>query len=798
MVEGERRPLSADAPPEGDWWSPPLDGRAPGSVEAGVHHAALGIAHVSPEGRFLFVNRKLCEISGYSEAELLERTFLDITHASDLDVSRLEQQRLIAGEQSDYYVEKRYVRRDGSSVWAGVTVSAVRERGEFRYSIGIVQDITERKEGEDRLALQYLIARILSECVTLPQATTRLLASLGDALGSESTALWSADAAARTLTCVDAWHAAPGSRFVRRRGEVLRGKDEPALGALRDGAPVWGPETFAVPVRRQHEILGVIESRGHGARPKSPAWRALIGVIADQLGQFMTRVQTEQALRDSEARHRAVLDASLDAIVTIDHLGIVREWNPAAVTIFGYSRDAAVGKALADLIVPPRLAGRHREGLRRYVETGEGEVIGKRVRLPAIRAGGAEFPAEISITRIGTGDPPMFTGHIRDITDRDRAERALRESEERLRTLVNASPEDPIQMKDGEGRWLEANEAGLRLFGACGIEYRGKTDAELASLVGGAPARALAGCIETDEIAWQRGSTSRVEETLRTPEGDVRVYDVIKVPIFGANQERRELVILARDITAQKAVEAEKVKVYEDALRARDEFLSIASHELRTPATSLSLAVQALTRLAGVGSLKDAPEPLLRKFLDTCSRQTKQLGLLIDRLLDVGRIHTGGLHLELEAVDMTALVKETLASMSEELMRADCATTLSERGPVVGRWDRARLIEVLYNLLSNAIKYAAGKPIDVSVAEDTGRALVVVRDYGIGIDVGQQEAVFEKFGRAVSGREYAGMGLGLYVVREIVRAHGGRILLDSKLGAGARFTVELPLEPPAP
>ena len=137
-------------------------------------------------------------------------------------------------------------------------------------------------------------------------------------------------------------------------------------------------------------------------------------------------------MRVNEAHHRAVLDAALDAIITIDGEGNVIEFNPAAEVTFGYRREQTVGRSLADLIVPPRLADRHRKGLLKYLATGEGPVLGKRMQLPAVRADGTEFPAEVSITRIGAGDPPLFTGHVRDITHSGEHSEALRGSEERL------------------------------------------------------------------------------------------------------------------------------------------------------------------------------------------------------------------------------------------------------------------------------------------------------------------------------------------------------------------------------
>ncbi len=252
---------------------------------------------------------------------------------------------------------------------------------------------------------------------------------------------------------------------------------------------------------------------------------------------------------------------------------------------------------------------------------------------------------------------------------------------------------------------------------------------------------------------------------------------------------------LAEDLGHHAALALANARLYEEsqeAIQARDEFLSIASHELRTPCTSLRLGIEALLRHARAGKLDRMPAPLIERLLETSDRQSKHLLHLIDRLLDVSRLEAGHLDLELDEVDLTALTREAAGELREELARTGGSLVVEAERPVRGSWDRARLRQVVTNLLGNALKYGAGKPVRVRVHGDDLSAWLCVEDRGIGIPEERQPHVFERFERAVSSRHYGGLGLGLYIVRQIVEAHGGSITLESHPGEGSTFRVMLP------
>ncbi|MCY1014631.1 sensor histidine kinase [Pyxidicoccus sp. MSG2] len=232
------------------------------------------------------------------------------------------------------------------------------------------------------------------------------------------------------------------------------------------------------------------------------------------------------------------------------------------------------------------------------------------------------------------------------------------------------------------------------------------------------------------------------------------------------------------------------------AIRLRDEFLSVASHELKTPLTPLALKLQGMKRSLPVESLGDAAERM-RGDLELAQRQVRRLAELVDGLLDVSRIRAGRLQLELESVDLSALVRELVARYEPQAQRAWSRIFLEADPSILGRWDRSRLEQVVSNLLSNALKYGAGKPVHVQVAASEKTARLVVRDEGIGIEPQSLHRIFQRFERAVSERHYGGLGLGLYITRQIVEAHGGCVGAESAPGQGATFTVTLPLEGPS-
>ncbi|HZI14393.1 MAG TPA: ATP-binding protein, partial [Myxococcus sp.] len=225
------------------------------------------------------------------------------------------------------------------------------------------------------------------------------------------------------------------------------------------------------------------------------------------------------------------------------------------------------------------------------------------------------------------------------------------------------------------------------------------------------------------------------------------------------------------------------------AIRARDDFLSVASHELKTPLTAFRLQLELIER-----NLSPEARTHVGNRILSAGRQVSRLSALVESLLDVSQLSTGRLVLNRDEVDLAALVADAVARLRDEAMAAGSTVSLHLEAPLTGRFDRLRLDQVVTNLLQNALKYGAGTPIEVRVERGPDAARVSVKDGGMGIAPEDQERIFGRFERAVSARKYGGLGLGLWIARQVVEAHGGTISVHSEPGRGATFTVALPLE----
>lgn len=273
--------------------------------------------------------------------------------------------------------------------------------------------------------------------------------------------------------------------------------------------------------------------------------------------------------------------------------------------------------------------------------------------------------------------------------------------------------------------------------------------------------------------------------------GAISIAATRRRPPYGAGELR-----LMGEVAARAALALENARLYRDAreaVRVRDEFLSVASHELRGPVSALTLTLQGITS----GLLPQLPEAASRP-LAIAERQTRRLARLVDELLDVARLRAEKLFLKLEPISLADVVNDIAERFEGELAKAGCTLEVSVPKGVVGLWDPTRLGQVIENLLSNALKFGRGAPIEIRGEVRRGVARLAISDHGVGIPSERIPFIFDRFERAVSPEHFGGLGLGLYIVRELVGALGGRVEVESVEGEGATFTVELPLRGPRP
>ena len=826
--------------------------------------------------RMTFVSRREQEMLGYpaDEEHAKPDFWTKLIHADDRERVLATAARVLQNESEEQF-EHRFLAADGRTVWFQTRIRLSREEGKPPVLRGLSVDVTRLKEADNALRLrarqQAAVVQLGQEALVetdLVRLYERACEVVAETLGAELAAVFKVLPGLRDLLL---------KTGVGWKEGVAGSETVPATAGAQPGYTLLAGEPVLVPDMREEKrfaSLPLFDEHGvaGGASVVIPGTPSPVGVlsvhtrsprvftgedlvflqsVANVLSAATGRKMADQAVEDSERRKAAILEGALDAIITIDYEGRVLEFNPAAEGMFGIPAAEAIGREMADLIVPERMRDQHRAGMARYLVTKKAVVLNRRLEMAALRRDGSEFPVELTIARISGDGPPVFTGIVRDITARRRAEtdRAdLLGSEQRARAAAETA----------ERRAAFLAEASAAL--ASTLDYR----STLASVARLAVPKIADWCAvdildskgdllrlatSHDEHGRSAPSTEvlRYSSDLEAPHGpahvfatgepeifndlsdeilravarddehyraarELRLCSSMSVPLnvrglnigvltFGsAGPDRRygpEDLAFAQDLAGRASAAIENARLYRDAreaVRARDEFLSIASHELKTPLTTLQLQVQGLIRRIRSG-VRESPVETVAARLTTAERQVERLTGLINNLLDISRITAGRLDLDLEPVDLCAVVREGAARAREDSSRAGCEIRLDADGPCMGRWDRLRIEQVVTNLLSNAVKYGAGRPIEIAVGGDEVLARLTIRDHGIGIPPEHQARIFERFERAVSDRHYGGLGLGLWIVRQIVDALGGSIIVESESGKGSVFTVNLPRSP---
>jgi PAS domain S-box-containing protein len=471
--------------------------------------------------------------------------------------------------------------------------------------------------------------------------------------------------------------------------------------------------------------------------------------------------------------------------------------NDALAAIHGVPAAAHVGRTVAEIV--PSIGARNLENLRRVIETGQ-PILDTEVTLEEPAPHGRPGCWSVSYYPVELHDKTFGVGIVvQDITERRRAEQALAHSRLLLDVALAAArcgwfDWDLVTGKIVASRELEA------LYGIPPGAFAGNIDAwrrllhpdDLVEAADVALPRAFTTgeYVKDFRVVWPNGAIRWLRARARV----LRDTEGRPVRMVGAHLDITDLKQTEGELRANEAERARLLKQAEEAVRARDVFLAVASHELRTPLTPLQLNLQILDR-----DLDGRPESeRLARRVKVALRQTERLAQLCENMLDVARGTMGWrVTVEPREVDVAELVGGVAARFAREAERAKSTIELRLSSPATACLDPVQIELVVASLLSNAVKYGAGKPIEVSVERGPASIRIAVRDHGMGVAPGEQERIFGLFARAVSERRYGGLGLGLYIAKQIVDAHGGRITCASEPGAGATFEVELPVGGPA-
>jgi PAS domain S-box-containing protein len=503
-------------------------------------------------------------------------------------------------------------------------------------------------------------------------------------------------------------------------------------------------------------------------------------------------------------------------IFMLDPSGTILTWNDGAKHIKGYSEEEIVGQNFRIFYLPEDIARHHPDAeLEHARKTGRYEEEGWRLRKDRTK-----FWASVVITRITNrrGRLVGFAKVTRDLTARKEMEERLRESEERFRLLVGSVKDYAIFMLDPNGFVMNWNEGAAQIKGYLSEEIVGKHFSQFYP-----PEEVAAGKCEFELEEATRVGRFEDEGWRVRKDGSLLWANVVITAVRDAKGRLIGFSKVTRDLSERKKAEDKLQKSYaglerrvqertrelseaneeleqrerdlEEALKARDEFLSIASHELKTPMTSLKMQLQMLRQKTRPERNESPPPEKLTKGLETSLRQVDRLTKLVEDLLDVARASARKVSYRMESVDLGHLVRDVADRLKDQIEAAGCRVELDVE-EARGQFDPFRLDQVLENLVMNATKYAAGSKITLMVRTSGQDADLVVKDEGRGIPPESLGRLFERFERGPNSQYVNGLGLGLYISRQIVEGHHGSIRADSEEGKGTTFTIHLPLRQP--
>lgn len=622
--------------------------------------AGTGVEQVDPVSkRYLKVNEKLCQITGYTEEELLQKTFMEITHVGDRARELKLYENLLTGKETSWSIEKRYQRKDGENIWVCVTGTIVRNQKEIPiYSIATVQDIDEQKKSKEELTYQRNILKAVTDNMT--------------------SALLMMDEKGHPTFLNPA-----GEKITGFKLEEIKGKpthysihDKKPDGSFypMEECPIDNGQAKLTALQNQEEIF--VHKDGHlypvnfSVAPLERDKRPIGAVI--EFRDITTEKEIHKRLEEREAESR--------------RLAIER-------------------KRLLQIS----------EFERRRFETAMSQI-----------------PASVIIGEAPDGKFIFSNSKVEEVW---------------------GHPLIPTKHIDEYHKWQ-----GLHLDGT---PYKSEE-------------WPLARSITKGEIVQN--------EDCIVPQinGSQKIIRLSSSPVRDAEGNIIAGVVISQDIT-------ELV----DAIKIRDEFLIIASHELKTPITSLKLNLQMTHRR----SLKE-PDSLpdyIKTSLASSMNQVDRLVRLIEDLLDVSRMSSGKLEVHCEEFNLVELIEDVIDNHRENFQDIGPTITFSCDKRIIACVDRSRFEQVINNILSNAAKYGGGKPIEVSLLECGNEVHILVKDSGIGIGKEFHDKIFQRFERAISAKYISGLGVGLYISREIISAHKGKILVQSEAGKGTTFTIILPL-----
>ena len=867
-------------------------------------HAPTGMAFTGPDGRFTRVNRRLCEISGYSADELLEMTVSQLTHPDDLahDAELLD--AFSRGLTSKYENEKRYLCKDGTVSWVAETARMLFDQdGRPLHSVSVIRDINERKRAQQARHLSEQRVRLATDAA---QVGIWSWQPKGDIVE------WENEFPSRILGLTSASSPVNAARFV---AEFLHPDDRAAVNtAIVATLETQEPFKIECRIRRPDGQIRWIEFTGKTEPADGGRTPRMIGTLQN----ITERKCSEENLQ----RLASLVESSDDALFGQDLDGIITSWNHGARQIFGYRSEEVIGSSIMRL-VPTAYQAQERV-LQQQIAAGQ--RVGNFETIRQARDG-RQFPVSITLSPVkdSAGNVIGASKIVRDITERKKAEERLRQNAVLFSTLIAQAPMGTYVV-DAQMRVQQVNAEAMPIFASVqpligrdlnevmeilwgpevgrqcadvfrqtlvtgeryvsprfselrqdlGIEQSFEWETQRVSLPDGqygvacyfhevtertranealrlseqrmrlaAEATGI-GVWEwnvlTNQIKWdvqmfrlygitptpdglvkysdwsdavlpedlsenetilqdtvrQCGRSQRAFRIRRRDDGECRYLESVETVRANADGVAEWVIGTSLDVSERRKAQDDQqtlAAVLADTDRRKDEFLATLSHELRNPLATIRSAVKLLPLI-----VTDAAA-----FEETRARMERQISILVrlvDDLMDVSRITQDKLTLQKEHVDLAEVIRSAVESSQPFIKQRRHTVTVSfPSQPIELDADATRLTQVFANLLINAAKYSdAGECINILVTRHENSAVIAVRDNGIGIDPAELPRLFEMFAqiRAATDKALGGVGIGLHLVKRLVELHGGSVVAYSDgPGRGSEFRVWLPLPPTA-
>jgi len=668
------------------------------------------------------------------------------------------------------------------------------------------RDPTERERAQQLQAATYRISEATNAAEDLPQLFRAIHGIITELMPAKNLYIALQDTTSGVLSFpywVDEHDPPPTphrparglTEYVLRTGQPLLATPEVHEDLSRRGeADLIGAPSLdwiGVPLKAHDRTIGVLVAQTYtqgirfGEREKD-----ILQFVSTQVAMAIERKRAEEAVRTSEGQLKALLDSALDACVTMDETGRLTSWSAAAEAVFGWPASEAIGRSLAETIIPQQHREGHARGLARFLETGEGPILRQRIEITALHRDGREFPVELTVTPIRQGDHWLFGAFVRDLTEEKHAEQALRRSEASYRGLVEHAAYG-IYRATADGKFLMVNPALFAMLGFPSADDLLKMDASRDVYVDpAARARIFARCEQfgsaIEEVAWKRRDGSVITVRLngrpvRAPDGTIECFEFI-----------------VDDVTEQRALE-ERLRQTQK-MEAVGRLAGGIAHDFNNLLTAILGSVDFLRRALGPEHPEHAETEEIQKAAVRAADLTRQLlafsrqQVLAPKVLDVDALVTN-----LEKM-LRRLIGEDVELRF--VAKASRAAVLADPG---------QLEQVIVNLVVNArdamprggkltietaiVDLDAGYAWEHGTVEPGRYVMLAVTDTGVGIDRAAQARLFEPF---FTTKEFGkGTGLGLATVYGIVKQSGGYIWVYSEPGQGATFKVYLPRVEPA-